>query len=103
MLIHSRKRNESSIVETSLGTIEIKVLRIDRGVVKLGFDAPIQISIHRDNAKNKTPFGRDVAIKDSSIDITQWDIYQAERRRLLTNKQRDEEDLRINDPRKELA
>lgn len=44
MLILSRKENESIIIDDN---IEIKVLEIEEGKVKLGIDAPKDIDIFR--------------------------------------------------------
>ena len=44
MLILSRKLNESIVID---GRIVVKVLRIDRDTVKLGIQAPAELSVHR--------------------------------------------------------
>ena len=44
MLILSRKLNESIVID---GRIVIKVLRIDKDAVKLGIQAPAELSVHR--------------------------------------------------------
>ncbi len=44
MLILSRKAEESIVIDEN---ITIKVVSVDRGVVKLGIDAPSEISILR--------------------------------------------------------
>ena len=44
MLILSRKLNESIIID---GKIVVKVLRIERDTVKLGIQAPAELSVHR--------------------------------------------------------
>ena len=44
MLILSRKLNESIVID---GRIVIKVLRIDKDAVKLGIQAPTELSVHR--------------------------------------------------------
>lgn len=44
MLILSRKLNESIVID---GRIIVKVLRIDRDTVKLGIQAPAEVSVHR--------------------------------------------------------
>lgn len=44
MLILTRKKNESLIIN---GDIEITVVALDDGKVKLGIDAPKQVEIHR--------------------------------------------------------
>ena len=44
MLILSRKLNESIVID---GKIIVKVLRIEKDTVKLGIQAPIELSVHR--------------------------------------------------------
>lgn len=44
MLILSRKTNESIVID---GRIVIKVLRIDKDSVKLGIQAPPEVTVHR--------------------------------------------------------
>jgi carbon storage regulator len=44
MLVLSRKVNECVIIDSK---ITVKVIRVEGDVVKLGFDAPPEISIHR--------------------------------------------------------
>lgn len=44
MLVLSRKTNECVIID---GRITVKVIRVEGDIVKLGFDAPPEISVHR--------------------------------------------------------
>ncbi len=44
MLILSRKINESIVID---GKIIIKILRIEKDTVKLGIQAPPEVSVHR--------------------------------------------------------
>lgn len=44
MLILSRKKEESIIID---GNIEVKIISIDEGKVKLGISAPKNVEIHR--------------------------------------------------------
>ena len=44
MLILSRRLNESIVID---GQITIKILKVEGEVVKLGFQAPASVSIHR--------------------------------------------------------
>ena len=45
MLILTRRKEESIIIN---GDIKIKILGIDRGVVKLGFEAPDEVVMLRE-------------------------------------------------------
>jgi len=55
MLILSRRLNESIVID---GQITIKILKVEGEVVKLGFQAPASVSIHRqevyDEIKRRT-------------------------------------------------
>lgn len=44
MLILSRKFNESILID---GRIEVKVVRLENGLVKLGIEAPRDVAVHR--------------------------------------------------------
>lgn len=44
MLVLSRKQNQNIIID---GKIIIKVVRLDKDVVKLGIEAPASIPVHR--------------------------------------------------------
>jgi carbon storage regulator len=44
MLILSRKLNESIVID---GRIIVKVVRVDGEVVKLGIQAPMEVTVHR--------------------------------------------------------
>ena len=44
MLVLSRKQNQNIVID---GQIVIKVVRLDKDVVKLGIEAPSSISVHR--------------------------------------------------------
>ncbi len=44
MLILTRKKNESLIIN---GNIEVRVVALDDGKVKIGIDAPKSVEIHR--------------------------------------------------------
>ena len=47
MLVLSRKLGESVLIETQDGQIEVKVVHIERNVIKLGFQAPVEVPIVR--------------------------------------------------------
>jgi carbon storage regulator len=44
MLVLARKLNQNIIID---GRIVVKVVRMDRDVVKLGIEAPISVPVHR--------------------------------------------------------
>ena len=44
MLILSRKPGETLVID---GRIHVKVLRVEGDVVKLGIEAPLEVSVHR--------------------------------------------------------
>jgi carbon storage regulator len=44
MLILSRKSGETVVID---GRIRVKVIRVEGDVVKIGIDAPAEVSIHR--------------------------------------------------------
>jgi carbon storage regulator len=44
MLVLARKLNQNIVID---GRIFIKVLRVERDVVKLGIQAPVEIPVHR--------------------------------------------------------
>jgi len=48
MLILGRKRGEKIIVETKEGTVEIVVMRLESGKVRLGIAAPDGVKILRE-------------------------------------------------------
>ncbi len=55
MLVLSRKRGE--IVSIAGGLITVTIVRIDNGVVRLGFEAPRDIEVMRSELLNRpTPF-----------------------------------------------
>ena len=44
MLVLARKLNENIIID---GRITVKIVRLDKDVVKLGIDAPPSVPVHR--------------------------------------------------------
>lgn len=50
MLVLSRKLNEALVIN---GSIEVTVLEIRNGRVRLGIDAPKQVSIHREEVQRR--------------------------------------------------
>jgi carbon storage regulator len=45
MLILSRKPGETVVID---GRIRVKVIRVEGDVVKIGIDAPAEVSVHRE-------------------------------------------------------
>lgn len=64
MLILSRKKEESLIIE---GGIEIKVLDISNGLVKLGVSAPKSVNVYRKEIYDKIIEENTAAKADSSM------------------------------------
>lgn len=56
MLILSRKLNESIVID---GRIIVKVLRIEKESVKLGIQAPPEISVHREEVHDAIQKGKE--------------------------------------------
>jgi carbon storage regulator len=48
MLVLSRKKNESIIIGSGEKEIKIKIIEINGNSIRLGFEAPNDISIHRE-------------------------------------------------------
>ena len=67
MLILSRKKNESIIID---GNIEVQIIAMDDGKVKIGVSAPKTVSIHRKEvyekiqSENKKAVLRDTHVQD---------------------------------------
>ena len=67
MLVLSRKKNESIIIE---GNIEIKIVGIEGDTVKIGIEAPRHIEIHRKEVYVSIQSENELA-SQASLDITQ--------------------------------
>lgn len=59
MLVLTRKRNETVILDTLPRPTKIAVVEIRPNSVRLGFDAPDEISITRPDAISQEPRSRD--------------------------------------------
>lgn len=53
MLVLSRKENESIYIDTGVGVIKISINLIKDYNVRVGIDAPRDMSIYRDDAKER--------------------------------------------------
>ncbi|HCC01428.1 MAG TPA: carbon storage regulator [Ruminococcaceae bacterium] len=69
MLILSRKSNESLLIESANGTIEIVVTEITPGQVRLGIQAPKSCRILRKELAQTMQHNRQAASKISSADL----------------------------------
>jgi len=76
MLVLSRKHNESVVVGGTNGlddAVRVTVLEIDRGQVKLGFEAKKEVSVHREEVWDRIVANRSTevpATPDNGLD--QW-------------------------------
>lgn len=60
MLVLSRKKDERIIITMGDQTIEVSVLKIDGGNVRLGIKAPQSVAIHREEVwKRQAEFSED--------------------------------------------
>lgn len=55
MLVLSRKPGESIVID---GRIHVTVIRVESGVVKLGIQAPKEISVHRQEIQEEIRHGK---------------------------------------------
>jgi carbon storage regulator len=65
MLVLSRKRHESVVVGGSAGftrLLKVTVLEINGGMVRLGFEAPADIPVHRSEIWDKLVTGSGPAV-----------------------------------------
>lgn len=69
MLILSRKPNESLLIESSDGIIELVVTEITSGQVRLGIQAPQNCKILRKELAQTMQHNRMAAAKPSSTDL----------------------------------
>jgi carbon storage regulator len=53
MLVLTRKPHENVIITTPDETITVRVLRIEKGTVRLGIDAPPEVIIDREEITKK--------------------------------------------------
>lgn len=55
MLVLSRKMNEKIIIQGATGDITLAVIAVKGNVVRLGFDAPADVGIYREEILGNTP------------------------------------------------
>lgn len=84
MLVLTRKEDESLLIGDN---IRVMVVEIRGDKVRLGIDAPKDVAILRDDAKNKQPRHRGLAGANA-----EWDHYQAQDDQVLQQKMEDERD-----------
>ncbi len=65
MLVLARKSNESIVIGDN---ITIKVVSVENGVVKLGIDAPREVSIMRSELIQKVTASNRAAVQKDGID-----------------------------------
>lgn len=64
MLILTRKKDESLIID---GNIEIRIVSLDDGKVKIGIDAPREVEIHRKEVFEKIQSENKEAILEKTL------------------------------------
>ena len=69
MLILSRKLNESIVID---GRIVVRILRIDRDSVKLGIQAPVELSVHRQEVYDLIQKKKQQAAQDNGQSATSF-------------------------------
>jgi carbon storage regulator len=68
MLILSRKINESIVID---GRITVKIVRIDRDVVKLGILAPADVPVHRQEVYEEIRRSNEEAVSQATATVPQ--------------------------------
>jgi len=65
MLILTRKKDESLVID---GKIEIRIVSLDDGKVKLGIEAPREVEIHRKEIFEKIQIeNKEAILKEASL------------------------------------
>lgn len=65
MLVLSRSEEESIIISTSDGSIVVKVVDIRGSVVRLAFQAPPSVAIHREEVQRRIDSAKDIRSSSS--------------------------------------
>lgn len=92
MLVLSRKTNESVIIGDD---VEVLVLEIREGTVKLGIKAPLSISVHRQEvyqeiiAENK----RALSLKQSNLEIASLAFKDSLPKKVMKRRKQDRENV----------
>ena len=63
MLVLSRKAGESIVID---GKSHVTVIRVESGVVKLGIQAPKEISVHRQEIQEEIRHGKQETLDPSN-------------------------------------
>ena len=63
MLVLARKLNQNIVID---GRIFVKVLRVERDVVKLGIQAPISVPVHRQEVYDEIQKNNQAALNQGS-------------------------------------
>jgi carbon storage regulator len=79
MLILSRKINESIVID---GRITVKIVRIDRDVVKLGIVAPADVPVHREEVYEEIRKNNQEAITQALESVPRLSAGSAEPKKL---------------------
>ena len=66
MLILSRKPGETLVID---GRIRVKVLRVEGEVVKLGIEAPLEVSVHRQEVYDEIQKNNKDALTDQRPEL----------------------------------
>lgn len=66
MLILSRKPGETVVID---GRIRVKVIRVEGEVVKIGIEAPAEISVHRQEVYDEIQRNNKEALTESRTEV----------------------------------
>lgn len=66
MLVLARKLNQNIVID---GQIVVKVLRVERDVVKLGIQAPVSIPVHRQEVYEEIQRNNKAALQTGSHSV----------------------------------
>ncbi|HEV8542239.1 MAG TPA: carbon storage regulator CsrA, partial [Verrucomicrobiae bacterium] len=66
MLILSRKPGETVVID---GRIRVKVIRVEGEVVKIGIEAPAEISVHRQEVYDEIQRNNKEALTETRVEV----------------------------------